>query len=200
MLGGVGGHAGLFSNAHDVAVIMQMYLQKGVYDSKRFFSESTFELFNKCYYCDKGNRLGVGFDKPQIEGRGSTCGCLSKTSFGHSGFTGTYAWADPDKEIVFKSNETLNNCIEILNQILKNLTPNKKKMMSLAESGYVTATDLADYLVKNHNLSFRKAYQITASIVNFAEKKKKKLRELKIEELRKIEPKLTNDVFKVFDL
>ena len=101
MLGGVGGHAGLFSNAHDVAVIMQMYLQKGVYDSKRFFSESTFEIFNKCYYCDKGNRLGVGFDKPQIEGRGSTCGCLSKTSFGHSGFTGTYAWADPDKEIVF---------------------------------------------------------------------------------------------------
>ena len=101
MLGGVGGHAGLFSNAHDVAVIMQMYLQKGFYDNKRFFSESTFELFNKCYYCDKGNRLGVGFDKPQIEGRGSTCGCLSKTSFGHSGFTGTYAWADPDKEIVF---------------------------------------------------------------------------------------------------
>jgi argininosuccinate lyase len=105
-----------------------------------------------------------------------------------------------DKEIVFKSNETLNNCIEILNQILKNLTPNKKKMMSLAESGYITATDLADYLVKNHNLSFRKAYQITASIVNFAEKKKKKLNELSIEELKKIEPRLTIEVLKVFNL
>ena len=105
-----------------------------------------------------------------------------------------------DKEIVFKSDETLNNCIEILNQILKNLTPNKKKMMYLAESGYITATDLADYLVKNNNLPFRKAYEITASIVNFAEKKKKKLNELSIEELKKIEPRLTIDVLKIFNL
>ena len=101
MLGGVGGHAGIFSNAYEVAVIMQMYLQKGVYNNLRFFSNSTFDLFNKCYYCKNGNRLGVGFDKPQIEGRGSTCGCVSKESFGHSGFTGTYTWADPQKEIVF---------------------------------------------------------------------------------------------------
>ena len=101
MLGGVGGHAGIFSNAYEVAVIMQMYLQKGVYNNLRFFSNSTFDLFNKCYYCKNGNRLGVGFDKPQIEGSGSTCGCVSKESFGHSGFTGTYTWADPQKEIVF---------------------------------------------------------------------------------------------------
>mgnify|MGYP003319561298 FL=1 len=101
MLGGVGGHAGIFSNAYEVAVIMQMYLQKGVYNNLRFFSNSTFDLFNKCYYCKNGNRLGVGFDKPQIDGRGSTCGCVSKQSFGHSGFTGTYTWADPQKEIVF---------------------------------------------------------------------------------------------------
>lgn len=122
MLGGVGGHAGLFSNAYDVGVIMQMYLQKGVYNKKRFFSENTFDLFNKCYYCDKGNRLGVGFDKPQIEGRGSTCGCLSKSSFGHSGFTGTYAWADPDKEIVFvflsnRTYPTMDNGLLVKNNI-----------------------------------------------------------------------------------
>jgi argininosuccinate lyase len=105
-----------------------------------------------------------------------------------------------DKEIVFKSNDTLVNCLKIFDEILKNITPNKKKMYELADSGFITATDLADYLVKNHSMSFRKAYQKTAEIVNFAEKKKKKLKELKIEELKKIEPKLTIDVLKVFDL
>ena len=105
-----------------------------------------------------------------------------------------------DKEIVFKSNETLNNCISILNEVLKNFTPNKQKMLALANSGYITATDLADYLVKNHAMSFRKAYEVTASVVNYAEKKKKKLSELSIDELNKIEPKLTNDVLKVFNL
>ena len=105
-----------------------------------------------------------------------------------------------DKEIVFKSNDTLNNCLKIFDEILKNITPNKKKMYELADTGFITATDLADYLVKNHSMSFRKAYQKTAEIVNFAEKKKKKLSEIKIEELKKIEPKLTKDVLKVFDL
>ena len=105
-----------------------------------------------------------------------------------------------DKEIVFKSYDTLINCLKIFDEILKNISPNKKKMYDLADSSFITATDLADYLVKNHLMSFRKAYQKTAAIVNFAEKKKKKLKELKIEELKKIEPKLTNDVLKVFDL
>jgi argininosuccinate lyase len=105
-----------------------------------------------------------------------------------------------DKEIAFSSNESLNNCISILNEVLKNFTPNKKAMLELANSGYITATDLADYLVKNHDISFRKAYQITASIVNYSEKKKKKLNELTITELKNIEPRLTADVLKVFDL
>ena len=105
-----------------------------------------------------------------------------------------------DKEIVFKSNETLNNCIKILNEILKNFSPNKQKMLELANTGYITATDLSDYLVKNHEMSFRKAYQVTASVVNYAEKKKKKLHELNISELNKIEPKLTKEVLKIFDL
>ena len=105
-----------------------------------------------------------------------------------------------DKEIVFKSNDTLINCLKIFDEILKNTSANKKKMLELASSGYITATDLADYLVRNHSMSFRKAYQKTAAIVNLAEKKKKKLDELSIEELKKIEPKLKKDVLKVFDL
>ena len=86
-----------------------------------------------------------------------------------------------DKEIVFKSNDTLMDCLKILDEILKNCKPNKKKMLELANNGYTTATDLADYLVKNHSMSFRKAYQKTAAIVNFSEKKKKKLNELTLE-------------------
>ena len=105
-----------------------------------------------------------------------------------------------DKEIIFKSNDTLVNCLKIFDEILKNSTPNKKQMLKLANSGYITATDLADYLVKNHSMSFRQAYQKTAAVVNLAEKKKKKFDELNLEELKKIEPKLTNDVLKVFDL
>ena len=105
-----------------------------------------------------------------------------------------------DKELIFKSNDTMVNCLEIFDEILKNFKPNKKRMLELANLGHITSTDLADYLVKNHSMSFRKAYEITAAIVNLAEKKKKNLHDLTINELKKIEPKLTNDVFKVFDL
>ena len=73
-------------------------------------------------------------------------------------------------------------------------------MLELANLGYITATDLADYLVQYHSMSFRKAYQKTAAIVNFAENKKKKLSDLTLEEFKKIEPKLTNNVLKIFDL
>lgn len=108
MQGGVGGHAGLFSNATEVGIIMQLFLNKGKYGNEKFFASETFDLFNRCLYCEKGNRSGVGFDKPQLSGRGSTCGCVPKSSFGHAGFTGTYAWADPENELiyVFLSNRT----------------------------------------------------------------------------------------------
>ena len=105
-----------------------------------------------------------------------------------------------DKEIIFKSNDILINCIYIFDEILKNISPNKKKMLQLANSGNITATDLADYLVKNHSMSFRESYEKTAAIVNFAEKKNINLHELSLKDLKKIEPKLTNDVLKVFDL
>ena len=101
MFGGIAGHAGLFGNSNDVAKIMQMYLQGGNYGGIEYFQPQTIDDFNTCYFCDEDNRRGVGFDKPQLEDEGPTCGCISMKSFGHSGWTGTYAWADPDKEIVY---------------------------------------------------------------------------------------------------
>ena len=102
MLGGVAGHAGLFANANDVAKIMQMYLQKGFYGGRRYIKSETIDKFNTRYYEDKQVRRGLGFDKPQLNPEvKATCGCVSDESFGHSGFTGTYTWADPKSEIVY---------------------------------------------------------------------------------------------------
>lgn len=101
MQNGVGGHAGLFSNANDVAKLMQMYLQRGYYGGKQYLNPRIIDAFNTCYYCEEDNRRGIGFDKPQLEDEGPTCGCISMTSFGHSGFTGTYTWADPEEEIIY---------------------------------------------------------------------------------------------------
>ncbi len=105
-----------------------------------------------------------------------------------------------DKELVFNSFDQLKNSILILIEILKNFTPDKKRMYELADIGYTTSTDLADYIVKYYNLPFRKAYQITSKIVNYAESKNIKLNELTLKELKKIEPKLKEDTLKVFDL
>ena len=102
MLGGISGHAGLFSNAYEVAIVLQAMIQKGSYNNQRLFSENSFNTFNYCYYCDNDNRSGVGFDKPQVEGKhGSTFGGVSMNSFGHYGYTGSIAWADPDEELIF---------------------------------------------------------------------------------------------------
>ena len=105
-----------------------------------------------------------------------------------------------DKNLIFDTFDTLMNCLKILNEVLNNLSPNKKKMLELADYGFIMATDLADYLVKNHSMSFRNAYQKTAAIVNLAESKKKKLNDLTIEELKKIEPKLTKNILNIFEL
>ena len=103
MLGGVGGHAGLFSNANDLAKIMQLYLNKGEYGGKQFFSNQVIEEFTKCHFCEQENRRGIGFDKPALENQegGPTCKCVSAKSFGHTGFTGTLVWADPETEIIY---------------------------------------------------------------------------------------------------
>jgi len=102
MLGGIGGHAGLFANANDVGKIMQMYLQKGFYGGKRYLKSETIGKFNQRYFSDEKVRRGLGFDKPQLDPEvKATCGCVSDESFGHSGFTGTYTWADPKSGLVY---------------------------------------------------------------------------------------------------
>ena len=105
-----------------------------------------------------------------------------------------------DKRIVFNSFNNLKNSILILNEVLNNMIINKKEMLALSKKGFITATDLADYLVKKLNYPFRKSYNVTAKIVNYCEKNNKTFNNLTLEELRKIEPKLNSDVMKVFDL
>ena len=102
MLGGVNGNAGLFSSSNDVAKMMQMYMQEGYYGGKRFLKRETIQKFNHRYYEKDSVRRGLGFDKPQIDPEiKATCGCVSSESFGHSGYTGTYTWADPETQLVY---------------------------------------------------------------------------------------------------
>jgi beta-N-acetylhexosaminidase len=103
MLGGVGGHAGIFSNATDLAALMQMLLNGGTYGGKRFISKATIDEFTRCQFCANDNRRGLGFDKPEMNysKTGPTCKCVSSMSFGHTGFTGTIAWVDPDQKLVY---------------------------------------------------------------------------------------------------
>jgi beta-glucosidase-like glycosyl hydrolase/CubicO group peptidase (beta-lactamase class C family) len=111
MLGGVGGHAGLFSNANDLAKLMQLYLQYGYYGGQQIIDSATLAEFVRCQFCEKNNRRGAGFDKPTGTESGPTCNCVTMLSFGHTGFTGTIAWVDPEEEIVyvFLSNRTYPN-------------------------------------------------------------------------------------------
>jgi len=102
MQNGVGGHAGLFSNANDLAKLMQMFLNGGVYGGKRYVEEKTLKEFTSCQYCRKNNRRGIGFDKPVIDdSEGPTCKQASPSSYGHSGFTGTMVWADPEHDLIY---------------------------------------------------------------------------------------------------
>ncbi len=101
MLGGISGNAGLFANSNDVAKMMQMYLQKGYYGGRSYFKPETFDMFNNRYFEEEGVRRGLGFDKPQLDDAMATCGCVSFKSFGHSGYTGTYTFADPETGIVY---------------------------------------------------------------------------------------------------
>ena len=105
-----------------------------------------------------------------------------------------------DKSLVFDSNDTLLESIIITNELIKSLKPNKERMLALSNEGYTTATDFADYLVQNNSLSFREAYKISAKLVNYAEKNKKKLNELKFEEVKKMKKDLDKNVMKVFDV
>lgn len=99
--GGVSGNAGLFSNANDLAKVLQLYLNEGEYGGERLLSQSTVRLFTqtKSPTC----RRGLGFDKPEVgESNSSPCGSLASPSvYGHTGFTGTCFWVDPDKQLIY---------------------------------------------------------------------------------------------------
>ncbi|UII27430.1 serine hydrolase [Fulvivirga maritima] len=100
MSGGVAGHAGLFSNALDLAKMLQMHLQDGEYGGIRYYQEGTLERFTTQQY--KTNRRGIGWDKPQMgEWNGPTSTYASAKTFGHTGFTGTAIWADPEFNLIY---------------------------------------------------------------------------------------------------
>lgn len=102
LMGGVGGHAGVFSNAHDLAILMQMDLQKGTYGENTYFDGATLNKYNRQPYARFKNRRALGWDKPPLKGNeGNTAPEAPKTTFGHTGFTGTCAWVDPENQIVY---------------------------------------------------------------------------------------------------
>jgi CubicO group peptidase (beta-lactamase class C family) len=112
MMRGVSGHAGLFANANDLAKLMQMYLDMGEYGGERYINESTLRDFTRTQFPESGNRRALGFDKPNLEYAGvnnNTAKDASPNSFGHTGFTGTFAWMDPDSGLlyIFLSNRVL---------------------------------------------------------------------------------------------
>ncbi len=107
LLGGISGNAGLFATAGDLAKLMQMYMQYGIYDGTRYFSENTVKEFIKVQYPLNENRRGLGFDKPILDNdtlplkEAYPAPEVSPQSFGHSGFTGTFIWADPENQLVY---------------------------------------------------------------------------------------------------
>ena len=105
-----------------------------------------------------------------------------------------------DKTLVFNSYDTLLDSVVITNELIKALKPNKERMLILSNEGFTTATDFADYLVQNKNISFREGYKISAKLVNYAEKKNKKLNELSFNEVKKFKKDLNKNVMKVFDV
>ena len=105
-----------------------------------------------------------------------------------------------DKSLVFDGYDTLKDTLAMTHELINNLNPNKERMFKMANQGYTTATDFADYLVKEKNLTFRESYLISSRLVNFAEKNKKTLNNLSLDELKKIYKDLDTDVLKIFDV
>lgn len=131
MLGGVSGHAGVFSNANDLAKLAQMFLNNGTYGGKQYITASTIEKYTSCPNCKTGNRRGYGWDKPAADPTQSgVCAQVSARSYGHTGFTGTMLWIDPEYDLIyiFLSNRV---CPDSDNKMLGrlNVRPNIQKMI-----------------------------------------------------------------------
>ncbi|MFH0865788.1 MAG: glycoside hydrolase family 3 N-terminal domain-containing protein [Bacteroidota bacterium] len=122
MMGGVCGHAGLFCNAYDIATLMQMLLQNGEYAGKKYLDSSTIAEFTKCQFPENKNRRGLGFDKPVLDQKESSLNSksASASSYGHSGFTGTFFWVDPEVNLIY---------IFLSNRVYPD--PNNKKITEL---------------------------------------------------------------------
>ncbi len=105
-----------------------------------------------------------------------------------------------DKALVFDGFDTLKDTLIMSNELIKNINPNKSRMYDMAKTGYTTATDFADYLVKDKKLSFREAYKVSSKIVNYAEKNKKNLDDLTLNEIKKFYRNLDNNVLKIFNV
>jgi beta-N-acetylhexosaminidase len=145
MLGGISGNAGLFGTANDLAKLWQMYLQKGYYGGVRFYPEETAIEFNRVQFPENGNRRALGFDKPLLDNKTQPakdaypCKDASPDSFGHSGYTGTFVWADPGQELLF---------IFLSNRV--NPTRNNEKLYTLGTRG-VMLQSIYDAIKKGFN-------------------------------------------------
>ncbi|TNE53140.1 MAG: hypothetical protein EP338_11380 [Bacteroidetes bacterium] len=136
MLGGIGGHAGIFSNSHDLAAMMQLFLNGGVYGNHRYIDQSVIKEYTSQQL--KGNRRGAGFDRPTGKRRSPCCSMASDQSFGHSGFTGTFTWADPSYGLnyVFLSNRVYPDAAnQKINQLSIRTRIQRKMYDILLESG-----------------------------------------------------------------
>lgn len=135
MLGGISGHAGLFSNAGDLAVILQMLLNKGSYGGHQYLAPATVEKFTSAWDADNHNRRSPGFDKPLLEPSASGPSCISASplSFGHSGFTGTYVWADPKYDLLY---------VFLSNRVCPDASNNKLSGMNIRTSIHQKVYDL----------------------------------------------------------
>lgn len=104
MMGGVSANAGLFGTALDLAKLMQLYLNEGRYGDEQIIPASAIREFTRCQYCAEDNRRGLGFDKPLIEynyAKSSVAKDASPASYGHSGYTGTFVWVDPEHQLIY---------------------------------------------------------------------------------------------------
>lgn len=102
MIGGVGGHAGVFSNGFDLMAMTDMFMNEGNYQGRSYLSKEVLSYFTRCHYCEEEIRRGIGFDKPALHaGTGPTSREAPASSYGHSGFTGTLTWADPENGLIY---------------------------------------------------------------------------------------------------
>ena len=100
LLGGVSGHAGLFSTAYDIGVFSKMLVNQGVLLGKRYFKKNVIKKFTKRINIPIGSDRTIGWDTPSQNGKSSAGDYFSKNSYGHLGFTGTSLWIDPDEKII----------------------------------------------------------------------------------------------------